>query len=786
MAVVRTPSRYMSRILKTVFKTIFFLLTVVFLFAGGILFKYQLIVHTRPLPATGVAAPASPLIRAVDPFTGTGGYPWTCAHNFPGATRPFSMVRLGPETASLVTRKRALNTSGYYYGDNRIMGFSHTRLIGTGATDGGHFLITPVTGHISYKRLRKGFYIPFSHRDEAAFPGYYAVYLRRLRILAEMTVTPRCGLHRYTFKGIRNPHLVLDVGHTLGDPEEYRADSGFVRVLPEKQEVEGHIRTFGTFARRYGGVKVYFTARFDKPFRSFALWNEKGLFPGRDTLTGNHPGVVLDFGKEVPNTRVIVRVGISYVSQANARENLEKEAGSKSFDEALQEAQTAWLEKLSRIRITGGTDEQRTIFYTALYRAFQMPTLFFDVNGEYRGFDRQVHRAEGFRYFTDMSLWDTFRTLHPLYNLIAPDDQRDMIRSLLAMARQGGWLPRWPSGYGYTGSMLGSPADIVISEAWQKGLRGYDALFAFRNMAATALAPHPRGSAASGRRGIGPYLKYHYCPADKMDKAVARTLEYAWADDAISRLAAALGKTDSAALFQRHAQYYRNTWNPATRYFQPRNADGSFVKDFKPLLLSYLDRTGKYTDDYVEGSALQWRWAVPWDPQGLIALFGGRYYFVSELEHFFAKQPKKLQPLFFGPYYWQGNEIDLHAAYLFNEAGRPDLTQKWVRWILDHKYATNYVGLEGNDDGATLSAWYVFSALGLYPVAGTDLYELGTPLFREAVIRMNGKTLRIETQNYTPENYRVKRVLLNGTPLHRFTLRHDEIKEGGVLTFVME
>ena len=549
--------------------------------------------------------------------------------------------------------------------------------------------------------------------------------------------------------------------------------------------MEGTIKTFGTFARRYGGERVWFVARFDKPLLSFTVWNEKGYFPGRDTISGDHPGVVIDIPKNYPNTQVIVKVGISYVSLANARKNLDKEAGGKSFDKVLTEAQQAWTKKLSLINIEGGTKKQRTIFYTALYRVFQMPTIFNDVNGEYRGFDKQVHVADSFRYFTDMSLWDTYRTVHPLYTLIAPNDQRDMIRSLLMMARQGGWLPRWPAGYGYTGSMLGSPADIVISEAYQKGLRGFDAEFAFRNMSATALAPHPRGSAAPGRRGIAAYLKYHYCPADRMDKAVSKTLEYAWADDAISRLATALGKKDSAALFHDHAMYYRNTWNPATKYFQPRNADGTFVKAFKPLALSYLDNKGKYTDDYVEGSALQWRWAVPWDPQGLISLFGDTAYFVRELNTFFKKAPKKLQPLFFGPYYWQGNEPDLYAAYLFNEAGRPDLTQKWVRWILKHKYDDNYVGLEGNDDAGTLSAWYIFSALGLYPIAGTDIYELTSPLFPAAEIRMGqGKILRIKTLNYAPDKYLLKEILLNDRPLDRYYLKHREISDGGTLTFI--
>ncbi|MCD6202347.1 MAG: glycoside hydrolase family 92 protein, partial [Bacteroidales bacterium] len=356
----------MKRMLKIVLKGFLYLLVAGLVFVSWFRLKYEIIVHTRPLPENRWASPGYPLIRTVDPFIGTGGYPWTCAHNFPGATLPFSMVRLGPETASILTHKRALNTSGYFYGDNKICGFSHTRLIGTGATDGGHFLVTPAIGHISHNRLRKGFYIPFSHRDETAFPGYYSVYLRKKKILAEMTVTPHTGIHRYTFKGWREPHLVINAGNTLGD---YTADNGHVAVLPEKQEVEGSIRTFGTFAQRYGGVTVYFVARFNKPFQSFTTWNEQGLFSGRDTISGHHPGVILDFAETIPDNRIVLKMGISYVSVDNARQNLNTEAGDKSFDEILETARQAWMKKLSLIDIEGATDTQRTIFYTALYRA---------------------------------------------------------------------------------------------------------------------------------------------------------------------------------------------------------------------------------------------------------------------------------------------------------------------------------------------------------------------------------------------------------------------------------
>ena len=762
----------MKRIIKILLSGLGLLILTGLLFAGTLWIRYKHVVNAEPQLISKAAQPVLPIIKDVNPFIGTGGYPWVCGHNFPGAALPFGMVRLSPETISFLTKRGARNTSGYYYGDNRVSGFSHTRLSGTGATDGGHFLVVPATRPVSRNGKVKRRSYRFSHRDEVAFPGYYGLRLPSEDIFTELTATERVGVHRYTFSGGVEPHLYIDVSNALGDAESTEAT---VSILPDQQEVEGSVRTFGTFARRFGGVRVYFVARFDREFKSYGSWNEEG----------KEIGVDLEFDRSEPESVVGLKLAISYVSIENARANLEAEAGGKQFDELIALAQEAWEEKLSLVRIDRATDAQRTIFYTALYRSFQMPTLFHDVNGEYMGFDRQVHQADGFRYFTDLSLWDTFRTLHPLYNLIAPADQRDMMVSLVQMAKEGGWLPRWPSGNGYTGSMLGTPADITIADAWLKGIRDFDVEFAYQSMRSTALGPTPRGAEFSGRRGIEPYLKYHYCAADMMDEAVSKTLEYAWADYSIGQLAEALGKKEDAALFAEHAQYYHNTWNPKTQYFHPRNANGVFVENFKPLQLTYLDMKERYTDDYVEGSALQWRWAVPFDAQGLISLFASPEIFVSELNNFFAKSDPAMGAWNPGPYYWHGNEPDIHAAYLFNEAGRPDLTQKWVRWILDNKYDTSYKGLDGNDDGATLSAWYIFSSLGFYPMAGSDIYQLGAPLFREAEVKIGENILRIETENYAPENRYVQKIWLNDTVLHRNWIRHAEIANGGILRFEM-
>ncbi len=759
------------------------LILLVALIIGGIWIKYQIIVGAEPGDVDGTIEPAYPILEKVNTFIGTGGFPsYVCAYNFPGASVPFGLVRLGPETLSMITNERALSTSGYYYGDNKLLGFSHTRLVGTGATDGGHFLVLPQVGMLSKVNHEEAPYVRFSHSREKAFPGYYAVRLKDPNVLVELTSTPRVGLHRYSFERGAIPRLRIDVSNAMGGK---RSEEGMVRFNPENGDIEGNIRTFGSFGGRFGGLKVYFVATLSAPVTAFSTWNADGFQEGRTECQGNKAGIELSFENGDEPLTLELRVGLSHVSIENARENLEKEGAGKSFEDVVREAQEAWKSKLSTIRIEGATSEQEIIFYSALYRCFQMPTLFTDVNNEYFGFDKKVHKAEGYRYFTDLSLWDTFRTLHPLYNLIAREEQRDMMQSLVEMGKAGGWLPRWPSGNGYTNSMLGTPADITITEAWLKGIRDFDIDYAYELMKKTALSSTPKSAAFSGRRGNDDCIECGFCPADRMEQAVSRTLEYAWSDHSIGLLAGSLGRREEADFFKTKSLSYRNVWNPETRYFHPRNADGTFVAKFKPLLLTYLDFDREYTDDYVEGSALQWRWMVPFDPQGLISLFGSRQAFVHELNDFFEKSDPERATFSPGSYYWHGNEPDIHAAYLFNEAGRADLTQKWARWIMDNKYGTDYVGLDGNDDGATLSAWYVLSALGFYPIAGTDIYQVGTPLFKKAELKIGDNLLTVIADNHAPSNIYVQKAWLNGELLDRWWFSHHEIAGGGHIRFEM-
>jgi predicted alpha-1,2-mannosidase len=735
--------------------------------------------HGGPGDSAPTRPAAGTLGRHVNPFIGSGGDPHVCGNISPAAALPFGMVRLGPDTVSKSGRL-ATNTSGYYYGDDRILGFSHTRLSGTGAKDGGNFLVFPSTEPQSPTGPRHKPEARLDHKDEVAFPGYYATTLPDSGIRAELTATPRVGVHRYAFPQNAKPRILLDVTSVLG---RGKSKEGQVRVLASANEVEGSVRTFGTFSSRYGGIKVYFVARFSQGFATVGTWQGESFTRDRLEATGDDVGVDLTFKASSPRPVVEVKLAISYVSVANARANLEAEAGAAGFDRIVETAVGAWEDKLARIRVTGGTDKQQTIFYTALYHSLLMPTVFNDVNGDYLGFDGQVHQASGFRFYTDMSLWDTFRTTHPLFTLIAPAEQRDMLVSLTEIAKQGGYLPRWPSGNGYSNSMFGTPADIVVTEAYLKGIRGFDAEAAYQAMRKTALGP-TRNSRFSGRAGIEDYLKFHYCPFDRERLSVAKTLEYCYADSAVARLAEALGHREDAATFNDHARYYRNLWNPATQYFQPRDSRGEFFADFRPQLLTYLDPGGKYTSAYVEGSALQWRWAVPFDAEGLVSLFKSPAYFVEELEQFFAKSIPTVGALP-NAYYWHGNQPDIYAAFLFNAAGRPDLTQKWARWVLETKYGDRENGLDGNDDGGCLSAWYVFASVGLFPGAGTDRYEIVSPLWEKAEVNLGGKRLSIVADNFARDHGYVRKVFLNDKPLDRNWLRHDEIARGGVLRFEM-
>ncbi len=703
----------------------------------------------------------------VDPFIGTGGTPWTCGMLSPAATVPFGAVRLGPDTSFIGGGYLIkMNTSGYYYEQAHIKGFSHSRLSGTGAEDYSHFRITPAVGD------KKAGVLTYSHSKETATPGYYAVYLPSIGCLAEMTATAHTGIHRYTFNTDKDARLYLDVTSASANN---KSSGGFVDYNEETQMITGGCLLGGQFAGRYDGLPAYFAAVANTDIVSYSTNDDE-----------NNCGIDLNFGS-VKDKSIELKVGISYVSVENAILNLNEEAAELSFDDVREKAVKEWDERLSSIRIESDDKEIKTVFYTALYHAMIMPTDFTDVNGEYLGFDKQTHKAEGFTYRTDMSLWDTCRTTHPLYTLIAQDIQTDCLNSLVNMAQQGGGnLPRWPMGAGYSGSMFGDSANIVVAESYLKGITNFDVEAAYEAMKYSSENEVSR----AGRESVDLYNQYGYIPNDVegVRKSVACTLEYAWQDAAIASLAKALGKDEDAEKYTAKSMYYKNVFNPETKYFQARNADGSFVWNFNPYITEFYDAVmiKKFANCYSEGSARHWRWAAQHDIDGMIELFGSEEYFVSELEDFMKDASLTRAAPDPGHGFWVGNQHDIHTPYLFSNAGRPDLTQKWVRWTLENRFSDDINGLDGNDDGGTTSTWYIFSALGFYPVAGTENYWIGSPNVDSAEVTLsNGNKLKITANNQSDKNVYVTSVTLNGEKLDGCYITHSQLMNGGELVFEM-
>lgn len=717
----------------------------------------------------------------VNPFVGTGGYPWVSGNLFPGALSPFGAVKLSPDTATAAgTTLFNWTTSGYHYLDTYVTGFSHTRLSGTGSRDLGHFRVIPQTGDFSFAD-RNSRPLAFSHDNEVATAGYYAVYLPTIGCIAELTASEHVGAHRYTFNTDNDALIFIDSTSTLFGG---RCEEGVINVNDVTGEITGEARIFLGFSSRYDGLKAYFTASFNKPFNSYSTWADGDGVSGRQNAKGNDCGAAFNFGN-IKDEPLELLLAISFVSLDNARENMQVEANGLDFEGIRSYARTAWDSYLSRIDIETDDEDIKTIFYTSLYHSMTMPTTFTDVNGEYLGFDRTIDIADDFTYYSDMSLWDTYRNTHPLYILIAPELQRDCLKSLLSMAQIGGTLPRWPSGGGYTGSMFGTPCDMIFAESYLKGITDFDVLEAYKYMKLTS------DSAVDGvdyRTAIDEYNAYGYVPADVSKTSVSRTLEYAWADGSIALLAEALGKTTEAEHYKEKSLYYKNIFDDETKYFRGKNIDGSFVTPFSPDASSFYDDIlgTELARPYCEGSARHWRWSVVQDIDGLIELFGSKDYFVSELNEFMENKSTSPAGLDSAGGFWIGNEHNLHAPYLFNNANRADLTQKWVREVLSDSFGTTADSLAGNDDGGALSSFYIWSAIGLYPAAGTDFYWLGSPNVHKAIVNLSGgRTLTIIAENQSPQNVYIESVFLNGEKLKSSILKHAQIKDGGTLIFNM-
>ncbi|MGR4896290.1 GH92 family glycosyl hydrolase [Stenotrophomonas sp. LARHCG68] len=725
---------------------------------------------------------------AVDPFIGTGGE----GHTYPGATVPYGMVQLSPDTR-IQSRKDGYGwAAGYRYDDSTIVGFSHTHFSGTGHSDLGDLLLMPTTGALTLERGNpdqpgSGYTSRFNHDSETAQPGYYSVTLDDYKVRAELTASARVGMHRYSFPAGQPAHVLLDLRTSMYDYPGKILWSR-IRVRPD-----GTVTGFRETRGWAPGRQLYFALRFSQPLAGHQLHDTeqdvayKGFPPPaeknpaqRAQIEGRQLVAAFDVAPNA-GTPLLVKVSISPVSEDNAIANLDAEAPGWDFDGMRAAARQQWSTALGAVDAQGDA-AQRTRFYTALYHTLLGPTLFMDSDGRYRGPDNAVHQAKGWTNYSTFSLWDTYRALHPLTTLLQPPQRtNDFVNSLLASRRESpyGVLPVWSFHGLETWCMIGYHAVPVIADAYMKGIRGYDTDEALQAMVASAnYGPYD---------GIAQYRELGYVPIDEEGEAASKTLEYAYDDWSIAQVAQAMGKDAVAGEFSRRAANWKHAFDPATGFMRARQRDGSFREPFDPS-------ASGYGSDYTEGNAWQYSWYVPQDVAGLAAAHGGRERLLQRLDAVFEA---KVDPAIFAHmeditgligWYAHGNEPSHHVAYLYAYAGQPWRSQARLKQIMDSQYAARPDGLAGNDDLGQMSAWYVFTALGFYPVTpGSNQYILGRPFLPRATLNLpNGKQFRIVADGLDDAHTYVGGVTLNGKPMDRVFLTHEEILAGGELQFRMQ
>ena len=699
--------------------------------------------------------------QLVNPFIGTD----FTGNTYPGAQAPFGMVQLSPDNG-LGGWDRI---SGYFYPDSTIAGFSHTHLSGTGAGDLYDVLFMPVT--LPYKEAEGelGIHSKFSHQDEEASAGYYRVKLQDYNINVELTATPRCGVQRYTFPKAESM-VILNLKKAMN--WDFTMDSQIEIV--DSCNIRGYRFSEG-WAR---GQKLYFATRFSKPFKNVELDNAEIKLKGEKVGTSNIARFMFDTEE---GEQITIVTALSGVSVEGAVKNLNAEAPHNDFDQYLADAKEDWNKQLQRIEVVGTNKDDKVNFYTALYHSMIAPTIYSDVDGKYYGPDKQVHQAEGWVNYSTFSLWDTFRAAHPLFTYTEPERVGDMVQSFIAFYEQNGRLPVWNFWGSETDMMIGYHAVPVIVDAYLKGIGNFDAEKALEACVATANIDE--------YRGIGSYKKNGYIPYNVTDKyntenwSLSRTLEYAFDDFCIAEMAQKMGKTELANEFYKRSQNYRNVFNPATGFMQPIDDKGIFQPNFNP---------DEYTAHICESNAWHYFWSVQHDIKGLVSLTGGQDKFAAKLDSMFTYIPAGNEelPIFstgmIGQYA-HGNEPSHHVIYLYNKVRQPWKAQKYVAQVMHDLYFNAPAGLCGNEDCGQMSAWYVFSAMGFYPVNPVSgEYEIGSPLFPEMRLNLgNGKTFTVLAPNVSRENIYIQSVKVNGQPYDKSYITHQQIMDGSTIEFVM-
>lgn len=762
--------------------------------AGFVCILFSLLLLSCRNPESRVASSQADLISYVNPFVGTKNM----GHTFPGAAAPFGMVQLSPETkmVNMYLEDGSYNAevyrycSGYQYDDNTIFGFSHTHFSGTGHSDLGDFLVMPTHGKLKLepgdgKVPGSGFHSRFSHEKEFAEPGYYSVLLDDYNINAELTATERVGFHRYTYPKTDSANIILDLISNIYNYDGKNVWT-FIRIENDST-ITGYRQTTGWARTRI----VYFAMQFSKPFYSYGhkkydetpykgfyrRFNESDNFP---EMAGREIRAHFSFKTE-EDEQIKIKFALSPVSTKGALNNLVEELPHWNFDKTRKETQNKWNRELSKILVETLTEEQKITFYTALYHTMLSPVIFEDTDGTYRGLDQNIHRSDGFTNYTIFSLWDTYRALHPLFNIIQPERNNDMIRSMLAHHDQSvhRMLPVWSHYANENWCMIGYHAVSVIADAAVKGTT--DARLE------KLLQASVNTSTVSYFDGLDFYMDLGYVPEDVSSNSVSKTLEFAYNDWCIAQLAKKAGNNGVYERYINRSRNYRNVYDKESGFMRPRLKNGEWREDFNPM-----DTHGQ---GFIEGNAYNYGLYVPHDLGNMVEMMGGKDAFSEHLDFIFTteiddkyidKNEDITRDGIIGNYV-HGNEPGHHIPYLYNWTNDFWKTQKRVRMIMDTMYSHREDGLCGNDDAGQMSAWYIFSALGFYPVTpGSEFYSIGSPLVESAKIQLsNGKTFQIKVINQSSENVFVNRILLNGKEIKDFRLRHKDILAGGILEYYM-